>query len=380
MARPLNFGELRLEEAPCWPDGCARQAKKLARIMSPMPITFAQSTKAAEALVLVTALQQRFVELLEGISREAGSPAAFTPTDWQRDGGSHGGGTRFSSASTPVFNRASVNVSQVHYDDLEEKKLGSATALSAIVHPSNPFAPSIHLHVSWTEYKSGVGYWRIMADLNPSIPEAKATARFEAALRAVAPDLFERACEEGDRYFFIPALGRYRGVSHYYLEGYQTEDLSADAMLASDVAQAAIDIYGQLVNESLAAHPWPTAQDQAQQLAYHTLYLFQVLTLDRGTTTGLLVHDQNDLGIMGSLPGAIDRDLLASWRTKLAAPQDELLTALVAVFGEEQPGLVNERAKQQLAQVVREHYRKHPEALELQASAAKRPPTSENHR
>ena len=34
---------------------------------------------------------------------------------------------------------------------------------------ANPYAPSIHMHISWTELKSGKGTWRIMADLNPSI-------------------------------------------------------------------------------------------------------------------------------------------------------------------------------------------------------------------
>ena len=77
-----------------------------------------------------------------------------------------------------------------------------------------------------------------------------------------------------------------------------------------------IDSYLEILQSALATYPDADDAARAEQLAYHTLYLFQVLTLDRGTTSGLLVHDQNDLGIMGSLPARVDRDLLASWRSK----------------------------------------------------------------
>jgi len=35
-------------------------------------------------------------------------------------------------------------------------------------------------------------------------------------------------------------------------------------------------------------------------------------TADRGTTSGLLVHDENDVGILGSLPSHVDKKLLES--------------------------------------------------------------------
>ena len=50
-------------------------------------------------------------------------------------------------------------------------------------------------------------------------------------------------------------------------------------------------------------------------------YLFQVLTLDRGTTHGLLAHSENDVGTLGSLPTVVDRQLLQSWMEKVSPPQ-----------------------------------------------------------
>jgi coproporphyrinogen III oxidase len=180
------------------------------------------------ARVLVESLQARHVARLEAAAAALGHPVAFTPVSWLRDEGRHGGGTRFQAGDTAVFDRASVNVSVVHYDDQPDKKLASATALSAIVHPRNPHAPSLHLHVSWTATKDGRGYWRVMADLNPALPDAAQTARFRAVLAERAGDRFAEGAAQGDRYFAIPALGRTRGVAHFYLEAFDSGDFEAD--------------------------------------------------------------------------------------------------------------------------------------------------------
>jgi len=333
--------------------------------------TWARTVEAETALALVTDLQTRLRTQLEALS---GAP--MTRLDWGRDAGLHGGGWRYAAAETPVFNRAAVNVSQVHYDDAPERALGSATALSTIIHPRNPLAPSVHIHVSWTAPKRGAGAWRVMADLNPATPVPEDTDAFRGALREAAPHALEDALRQGDRYFEIPALGRRRGVVHFYLESHHTADPTADRALAQRVGEAASDAYVSILARALGRVSTPAAADA--QLAYHTVYLFQVLTLDRGTTSGLLVHDQNDLGIMGSLPAWVDRALLASWVTRVPEVQRALVDALVAALPAD--GHVTDVARRALAQAVRAHYRAHPEALALQAAGDVVPPTVENHR
>ncbi|MDT8376858.1 MAG: coproporphyrinogen III oxidase [Mariprofundaceae bacterium] len=345
-----------------------------------MKRSHATSAHATRALRLVSSLQQRFVQGLESLARLHGSPQRFTAVEWLRDRGVHGGGTRLETADGDLFGRGSVNVSQVHYDDNPEKRLASATAISTIIHPVHPLAPSVHIHVSWTEMKSGQGYWRMMADLNPSNEVDADRESFFAALQKAAPTQFEEAKAQGERYFYIPALGRHRGVAHFYLENYSTGDREADYLLAKAVGEAAIDSYLDILTTALDKPPKATAEQLAVQLAYHTLYFFQVLTLDRGTTTGLLVHDQNDVGIMGSLPACVDRDLLTSWVSRMQPPQDQLLKSLIAALPEASPCLVDEAVKQSLATVVRDHYRAHPEAIAMQASGDLIPPTVDNHR
>ncbi len=185
-------------------------------------LVYSNSHAAGDAYRLVSRLQLTFVNGLETVARSVGMPCEMHNSEWFRDQGSHGGGNRF-GLTGPLFNRSSVNISQVHYDDLPGKKLGSATALSTIIHPNNPLAPSLHLHLSWTEFKNKTGFWRLMADLNPAIEDSHATQTFNNCLKTVASKSYLEASLQGDRYFYIPVLKRHRGVAHFYLEGYQTE-------------------------------------------------------------------------------------------------------------------------------------------------------------
>lgn len=341
-----------------------------------MPI----SPRATDALQLVSRLQSRFVQGLEKVSAAQGHPVDFEKTEWLRDGGTHGGGNRYGAPeSCEFFNRASVNVSQIHYDDLPEKKLGSATAISTIIHPSNPHSPSVHIHISWTEMKDGHGYWRIMGDLNPSVVHEEYRDEFSRLMREAAPNQYQEAAAQGDRYFFIPALNRHRGVTHFYLESYCSDDPDADRELAEKFGTAVIDGYVDVLAQASNDHPDFEAADRAEQLAYHTLYLFQVLTLDRGTTSGLLVHNQNDVGIMGSLPSHVDRNLLATWKEKVEPLQQPLVQGLLDSLTTGETVAVTDEVKQKLASAVRDHYQQNPEALSFQATGNVIPPTVDNH-
>ncbi len=339
----------------------------------------AKSTRATQAYTLVTDLQKRFVTKLNAISKKFGNGKPYEPTEWFRDEGKHGGGVRFMATDESIFNRASVNTSQVQYDNDDTKQLASASAISTIIHPQNPLAPSVHIHISWTELKNGNGYWRVMADLNPSIENTADKAQFANQLKQAAPQQYDEASAQGDRYFNIPVLGRYRGVTHFYLENYSSGNFDADMSLARTVGETAIDTYCDILSAAIETRTSPTDADRKKQLDYHTLYFFQVLTLDRGTTSGLLVHNQNDIGIMASLPSHLNRPLLASWVAKMPVPQDQLLKNMVDCLADKEVCPVEDDTKQALANCVRKHYQTHPEAIDMQASGNTVPPTVNNH-
>ena len=344
-----------------------------------MSLTRSSSARAHATEALATTLQTRLVAACDDLSARHGGEA-MKPVSWLRDGGRHGGGRRFVTGDTATFNRASVNVSTVHYDDLPSKGLRSATALSAIVHPDPPRAPSVHTHISYTELRDGRGYWRMMADLNPSIPDHADARAFDTAIERVTGPLYPEARAQGERYFFIGALGRHRGVSHFYLEGHDSGSFEDDLGLAQRFGEAVIDTYTGLVAAVLERQAPITDADRAAQLHYHSVYFFQVLTMDRGTTSGLLVHSDNDVGILGSIPARVDRQQLGAWAAALGPPQDALLQQLVAALPPTAPAVVDTTVKRALAGIVRNHYRAHPEALHLQARGDVVVPTVDNHR
>jgi coproporphyrinogen III oxidase len=145
------------------------------------------------------------------------------------------------------------------------------------------------------------------------------------------------------------------------------------------MGKAVIDAYIGIVMQAIQYYTTYTAEEKATQLDYHTLYLFQVLTLDRGTTSGLLIHDQNDVGIMGSIPSHINRTMLERWKELIPKPQDELVQVLLEALPSEVPTPVEVETKKALAEAVRAHYKKYPEALSMQASGAVILDTVNNH-
>ncbi|HHZ69046.1 MAG TPA: coproporphyrinogen III oxidase [Methylococcaceae bacterium] len=342
-------------------------------------LVYSASRSATDAYRLVSRLQLSFVDGLDAVARSVATPCETHNVEWLRDHGSHGGGNRY-GLTGPLFNRSSVNISQVHYDDLPSKKLGSATALSTIIHPDNPLAPSLHLHISWTEFKNKTGFWRLMADLNPAIEDTHATQTFNNCLKTVASKSYLEASSQGDQYFYIPVLKRHRGVAHFYLEGYQTDRPEADSEFAGAFGQAVIHCYLTLLKQAVTQSAIITEVHYQQQLDYHTLYFLQVLTLDRGTTSGLLIHDQNDIGILASLPANINKPLLTAWQKKLPPLQNQLLANILAVLPEQSLCPINDQTKKVIATTIRCHYQDNPASIDLQANAAKATQTVAHHR
>ncbi|WP_418640488.1 coproporphyrinogen III oxidase [Sulfurimonas sp. ST-27] len=342
-----------------------------------MTLILADSKEAQQAYTLVTALQKRFVDKLDTLSKKFGADKKFKEVTWLRDAGLHGGGNRFEARDKKLFNTASVNISQVHYDDKPEKKLKSATAISTIIHPANPHVPSVHIHISLTQLRNAPSYWRIMADLNPAVAYEEDKTAFDKALQNLGSKNYTTGAEQGDKYFTIPALQRTRGISHFYLENYKTDNKQADADFAKNFGEGIIDTYIHIITNALQTRTEISKEALQQQLDYHTLYLFQVLTLDRGTTSGLLIHNQNDIGIMGSLPLHVNKALLLSWKSKMQNPQDELVQNIADAIADN--GVIDTLTKEKLAKTVRTHYKKYPQALSMQASGNTIPNTVGNH-
>jgi coproporphyrinogen III oxidase len=333
-------------------------------------IVWANTLPAVSALQLVRELQDALVQGLVHSCKNLRFED-FESASWLRNEGRWGGGTRFGLKQKACFSQASVNVSQVQYNDRPDLPLSSATALSSIIHPSNPYAPSLHIHISWTERKNGKGSWRLMADLNPSIPSESDRKDFDEAIREISTDHYANGIEQGDRYFYIPNQKRSRGVFHFYLEDHNTGDFRRDLEFAREFGRGVCQSYCEIIKRVFDRNLLPGVAEFQKQLDYHSLYFYQVLTLDRGTVAGLLVHDENDLGVMGSLPKAVNLKLLRSWLTELPPEDRPLLHKILECF----PPLpdsaeVDETVRASLARALRAFYLENPSAMDRLAKGS----------
>ena len=86
-------------------------------------------------------------------------------------------------------------------------------------------------------------------------------------------------------------------------------------------------------------------------------------------THGLLAHNENDVGTLGSLPSAVDGALLASWKAKLAPPQDLLLQRIIDVLPARDKGVsqITAPTRAALAATVRQFYREDMTRVRKQA-------------
>lgn len=320
-----------------------------------------------EALSCLNVLEEIRLRYSNGIETFDGSKPKTN--SWFRNKGQSGGGTRFEFDSSNNLTSSSLNISQVHYDESDNKAISSATALSTIIHPYHPSIPSMHMHISMMTKFDNTYYWRIMADLNPSIPNEKDKELFENTLIDAGEKHASLALETGRKYFYIPILNRYRGVSHFYLENYNSSIFEEDLRFAERFGMYVITTYLSIINSKKNSLSSPTEEQKKIQLAYHTLYFFQVLILDRGTTVGLLSHNENDIGIFGSLPKHIDKNLLKSWVSRLSKPQDLLLERLLQPMPNTGIIEIDVSLKKAFAEIIRNFYLEYPEVLKFQAES-----------
>ena len=331
-----------------------------------MEMIYSSLPEAVRVAEILQGLQKRYVAGLMALVGE--KPISTT---WFRNEGECGGGERLSFLENTALAGSSINFSQVHYQSNSDVRLAVATALSAIVHPAHPRLPSAHLHLSYTQMQDGDAYWRLMADLNPAIKNEQQQMKFDRILAAVADQHLLEGVKNGNQYFYIPALERHRGVSHFYLERFASGNFDDDLLYVEQFGMAVMTTYVSILMDGVeeGKEKDPSEKERASQLAYHTLYLFQVLLMDRGTTAGLLVHDQNDVGILGSLPPRVDKNLLSSWGSRLTEPQDVLLNRLLGVMPQKGVVTITDSLKKQFAETIRRFYREFPEGIYLQAKS-----------
>ncbi len=191
--------------------------------MEHFPQSPENSRKKAKQLVL--SLQDEICNNLENIDKEG----IFQEESWDRPEG--GGGRSRVMREGRVFEQAGVNFSEVHGEELPPSILNQrpeakghswfATGTSMVLHPRNPYIPTVHLNYRY--FEAGPVWWfGGGADLTPYYPYLSDTRHFhkehQKACDSINPQLHKVFKPWCDEYFFLKHRNESRGVGGIFFD------------------------------------------------------------------------------------------------------------------------------------------------------------------
>ncbi|HET8733635.1 MAG TPA: oxygen-dependent coproporphyrinogen oxidase [Anaeromyxobacteraceae bacterium] len=251
----------------------------------------------------VRALQEEICAALEGVDRVG----RFGSDAWERPGG--GGGLTRVLQDGAVFEKAGVNVSEVHGtvpEALGRRVQGegqdfAAVGLSVVVHPVSPMVPTAHANVRFIR-RGGAAWFGGGADLTPYYLFEEDCRHFHRVLRHACehhlPGSYQRYKRAADAYFHLRHRGEHRGIGGIFYED-EDGDLERQLLFARVVGRAFLDAYLPVL-ERRRHLPWGEAERRWQEIRRGRYVEFN-LVLDRGTTFGLESSGRTE-SILVSLP------------------------------------------------------------------------------
>jgi len=263
---------------------------------------------AATAAADVAALQREICSALEAID----GSAKFQFDRWQRPGG--GGGVSGVLSGGAVFEKAGVNISEVHGQFAPEFAATMpgdgltfyATGVSLVLHPRNPYVPTTHANFRFLR-RGSAAWFGGGADLTPYYPFLEDAQHFHRVLKEACdahdPSFYPRFKAWCDEYFFLKHRGETRGIGGLFFD-YLKDDLPSTHRFWKQCGAAFLPAYLPIVQKRK-----DTAYSERQrnfQLYRRGRYVEFNLLYDRGTVFGLKTDGRVE-SILMSLPP------LAAW-------------------------------------------------------------------
>lgn len=273
-----------------------------------------------------TGLQQRIVA---GLEAEEGQ--GFRRDSWTRPEG--GGGVSCLIEDGNVFERAGVLFSHVSGENLPPSASASrpelagrgfdAMGVSLVLHPRNPYAPTVHLNVRLFVARPPaaqpdappVFWFGGGMDLTPYYGFEEDAVHFHEQCRAALSGFgsehyprFKRWC---DRYFFLKHRGEPRGIGGIFFDDLATPDFASAFALTRSVGDSFLGAYVPILKRRRDT----TFGDRERDFqAYRRgRYVEFNLVFDRGTLFGLQSGGRTE-SILLSMPPVV------RWRYDWHAP------------------------------------------------------------
>ncbi|MFW7345900.1 MAG: oxygen-dependent coproporphyrinogen oxidase [Pigmentiphaga sp.] len=266
-----------------------------------------------------TGLQSRIVQALEEIE---GGP--FRSDAWERAEG--GGGVSRLIEGGRVFERGGVLFSHVtgatlppsasaHRPELAGRPW-EAMGVSLVIHPRNPYVPTVHMNVRVFIAKSvhasdddDVFWFGGGMDLTPYYPFEEDAVHFhrtcKAALDPSGGDLYPRFKKWCDEYFYLKHRKEARGLGGIFFDDFNEGGFDHAYAATRSVGDAFLDAYLPIVRQRVAL---PYGERERDFQAYRRgRYVEFNLVFDRGTLFGLQSGGRTESILMSMPP-------LAQWR------------------------------------------------------------------
>ncbi len=255
-----------------------------------------------------------FAELQKNICNilaQADGTQTFVENPWTKDIGS---GLTNVLQNGQAIEKGAVNFSfvQGNFTPVMEKLLGekannySATGVSSIMHPVNPFVPIIHANVRYFALDNGTEWFGGGIDLTPHFIIPQQAKLFHTELQKVCNkfniNYYPKFKAWADDYFYLPHREETRGVGGIFFDRLKPDSsISLNQLL--DFTLELGNLYPRLYSQFLSEnknHPFTEAHKRWQQLRRGRYVEFNLI-YDRGTKFGL-ESNGNTESILLSLP------------------------------------------------------------------------------
>ena len=284
----------------------------------------------AELRTFFTGLQQRIVGALEKIDG-----GTFRRDEWSRAEG--GGGISRLIEDGAVLERGGVLYSHVYGEGLPPSataqrpelagRVWEATGVSLVLHPRNPYAPTVHMNVRFfaarKEGSAAVWWFGGGMDLTPYYGFAEDAVHFHRVCRdALLPfgaELYPKYKRWCDDYFYLKHRREPRGIGGIFFDDFADGGFDRCAAMTKSVGEHFIAAYAPILERRKDMRFGERERDF--QAYRRGRYVEFNLVWDRGTLFGLQSNGRTE-AILLSLPPLVKWRY--DWRPDPGTPEASL--------------------------------------------------------
>ncbi|GJL74324.1 oxygen-dependent coproporphyrinogen oxidase [Nitrosomonas sp.] len=277
-------------------------------------------------------LQESIVAGLEQVDGKS-----FRRDQWERPGG--GGGASAVIEEGNVLERGGVNFSHVYGSGLPASATAArpelsgrsfeAMGVSLVLHPRNPYAPTVHMNVRYFEARKEnadpVWWFGGGMDLTPYYGYEEDAVHFHQvckdALKPFGDDCYPRLKKWCDEYFYLKHRNEPRGIGGVFFDDWNQPDFETCFHLTKNVGNDFLTAYRPILEKR---KDMPYGERERDFQAYRRgRYVEFNLVWDRGTLFGLQTGGRTE-SILMSLPPIVKWRY--DWKPQADSAENKLYT------------------------------------------------------